>query len=101
MLIVLTALGIRSFWQTSYWKNSITLFSHALEVTQNNYLAHDYIGQEFYRQGKIPLAIQEYKKALEIKPESAQINNNLGVALETTGSLDEATAHYRGSASKA
>ena len=95
MLIVLTALGIRSSWQTSYWKNSMTLFSHALEVTQNNYLAHDYIGQEFYHQGKIPLAIREYKKALEIKPESAQINNNLGVALETTGSLDEATAHYR------
>jgi len=30
--------------QCGYWKNSITLFNHALQVTKNNYLAHDSLG---------------------------------------------------------
>ena len=37
-VIALTAFGICAHQQVIYWNNSIALFSHALEVTQNNYL---------------------------------------------------------------
>ncbi|HEY5141044.1 MAG TPA: hypothetical protein VIJ25_17275, partial [Methylococcales bacterium] len=39
MVVVLTALGICTQRQVGYWNNSIALFSHAIEVTKNNYLA--------------------------------------------------------------
>ena len=30
--------------QLGYWKDSEALFRHALEVTENNYLAHNNLG---------------------------------------------------------
>ena len=49
MVIVLTALGICAHRQVSYWNNSITLFSHAIEVTQNNYIAYNNLGVAYDR----------------------------------------------------
>ena len=40
----IAALAIMAFFtwqQCGYWKNSINLFSHALQVTKDNYLAHN------------------------------------------------------------
>ncbi len=81
MPIVLTALGICAFWQVSYWNNSTTLFSHAIDVTQNNYIAHFNIGRDLRNQGKTALAFEHFKKAFQIAPYYAQAVNGFGSAL--------------------
>jgi protein O-mannosyl-transferase len=95
MVILLTILGICTFRQVSYWKNGETVFTHAIEVTQNNYAAHDCLGEVFLREGKPALAIEECTKALEIKPTSAYAHSNLGAALAKQGKYAEALAHFR------
>jgi tetratricopeptide (TPR) repeat protein len=95
MLITLAALGIGAYRQASYWKNSTTLFSHALDVTKNNYLAYANLGDDLCSQGKVALAIEYYKKSLQIQPNSAYAHNNLGLALEKQGKHAEAIAHFR------
>jgi Flp pilus assembly protein TadD len=80
MLVVLTALGICTYRQSSYWKNSPTLFSHALEVTQNNFVAYYGLADYWRKQGKVALAIEYFKKAIQIKPASAIAHGNLGEA---------------------
>jgi Flp pilus assembly protein TadD len=92
--IVLTAMAISAYIQIGYWQNSITLFSHAIEVTKNNYLAHSRLGEALRKQGNIDLAIEHYKKSLEIMPTSANAQNNIGVSLAKKGNIAEAIIHF-------
>lgn len=80
MLIVLAALGICTRLQVSYWKDTTILFSRALAVTQNNYLAHYNFGSDLSKQGKYAPAIEHYKKAIQIKPYYANAILGLGDA---------------------
>lgn len=48
----LAAFSAASFLQAQTWRNSETLFTHALEVTDGNYLAHFNLGAELIAQGR-------------------------------------------------
>jgi hypothetical protein len=66
-MVVLAALGVQTHRQTAVWKNSFSLYRHALALDPDNWLAY----------------------------------NNLGVALEKEGRLEEAAAMYRRQVSSA
>ena len=51
-IIFLAIMAVLTWQQCGYWKNSINLFSHALQVTKNNYLAHDNYGLALFEEGK-------------------------------------------------
>ena len=91
---VLVALMVCASLQVKHWKNSLTLFEHALRVTENNYLAHLNFGAALVDQGKVEEAITHYHRSLQIAPNYAKSYNNLGLALEQQGKNDEATANY-------
>ncbi|MGD0786301.1 MAG: tetratricopeptide repeat protein, partial [Sedimentisphaerales bacterium] len=95
MVIVLTTLGICAHRQTSYWKNSFTLFSHALAVTQNNWLVHNILGVAYYDLGRDNEAIAAYEQAIKIKPDLAMAHYNLGLAYGRLGHDNEAIAAYK------
>jgi protein O-mannosyl-transferase len=95
MLTALTIFGISARKQTSYWNNSSTLFSHALKVTNNNFIAHDCLGQDLYQQGKLALAAEHFNKALEIKPNHTNAAINLGCVLTRQGDLDRAIDYFK------
>ena len=58
MIIVLIAMGTAAHRQVSVWKDSLTLFSHALEVTQNNCLVNNNLGTAYADLGRYPEAIE-------------------------------------------
>jgi Flp pilus assembly protein TadD len=95
MVIVLTTLGICAHKQTSYWKNSITLFSHALEVTQNNYIAYNNIGLAYGNLGRVSQAIEDFSQAIKIKPDYSEAHYNLGLAYFSLGRGTEAIEAYK------
>ncbi|MGD0279842.1 MAG: tetratricopeptide repeat protein [Smithella sp.] len=66
--------------QCGYWKDSINLFNHALQVTKNNYLAHNNLGLALFAEGKTQEAITHYNKAIRIMPDNMIIYNNRGDA---------------------
>lgn len=76
--------------QLGYWRNSEALFRHAIEVTENNYLAHDLLGVALGRQGRADEAITELQEAIRLRPAYAEAHSNLGAALGAKGQLDEA-----------
>lgn len=49
----------------------------------------------FHQAGRLSEAEQLYRQILAIDPHFAEIQNNLGVALQARGNLDEAVAAYR------
>ena len=80
--------------QIQYWRNSETLFRHALDVTSGNYLAHHNLGVAFADEGRFPDAIEQYQAALQIEPNGANVQTDYGNALAKSGRTSEAIAHY-------
>jgi Flp pilus assembly protein TadD len=92
--VMLSFFMICSWVQVGYWKNGITLFTHALKVTHNNSVAHCELGHSLDRHGKHDEAIVHYLKALQINPNYVQAHNNLGYNLAGRGKLKDAVYHY-------
>jgi Tfp pilus assembly protein PilF len=95
VIAVLVMLGTTSWMQIRYWKNSLTLFKHALDVTENNYLAHNAFGDALKEQGKGNEAMRHYLDALEIKSDYAAPHYSIGHTLATQGKLDDAINHFQ------
>ncbi len=92
MAIVLATLAIIAHRQVSCWKNSFTLFSHANQVTQNNYLAHNNLGIAYSSLGRQQEAIDEFGLAIKIRPNYAMAFYNLGIVYEKLDRPNEAIA---------
>ena len=81
--------------QVSFWTDTETLFRHALQVTERNYLAHNNVGAALDKQGRWDEALSEFRQALQVKPDYPEALNNLGAALTRQGHLDEAIGQFR------
>ena len=90
----ISALMICSWLQVRYWKNSVTLFRHALNVTIDNYVAHNNLGISLERQGDLDEAISHYNEALRINPSFVPAYDNRGKVLLQQGMLDEAMSQF-------
>ena len=87
-------LSVCTWLQVRHWKNSISLFNHALKVTANNYLAHNNLGSALIDDGRYTEAIQHYSEALRIRPRYALAQYNLGNTKAEQGKHEEAIEHY-------
>jgi tetratricopeptide (TPR) repeat protein len=95
MIISLTTLGICAHRQASYWNNNLTLFSHAIEVTQNNYLAYNNLGVAYDSLGRYQDAMEPCKQAIKIKPDYAMAHYNLGLSYSRVGRWQDAVEPYK------
>ncbi|MBN1364330.1 MAG: tetratricopeptide repeat protein [Syntrophaceae bacterium] len=93
-IIFITLMLILTWKQCGYWKNSITLFSHALQVTKNNHLAHSNLATALLAEGRKEEAINNYRQAILIKPNSALPYNMLGNAYTKLGWYELAIQQY-------
>ena len=84
-----------SYFQTSYWLNSETLWRHTVDVTSRNYIAQNNLAGTLLERGQLNEAIANYREALEIKPDVAQVQSNLGNALLREGNVEEAIVHLQ------
>ena len=94
-LIVIGVLSWRGWLQTSYWRDSETLFTHALAVTSNNDVALNNLGIIFLDKGQLDDAISKLQAAIDLRPENAPAHDNLAKALLKKGQVAEAMVHYR------
>jgi len=88
--VVLTILMITSRLQVTYWSDSTTLFEHAINVTNDNSIAHANLGQALMEDGNIEAANRHFYEALRIKPDLVEPLLNIGIALREKGKIDEA-----------
>jgi len=87
-------LSVLTWTQCGYWKNSITLFSHALQVTKDNYLAHNGLALALAEEGKINGAIYHLNKAIIILPSYADAYYNRGNDYFNMGQYQHAIEDY-------
>ena len=84
--------------QISYWQNSASVFLHARDVTQNNYVADNALGKVFELAGDYARARVLYEEAVKIEPRYAISQYNLGLCLIGFGLKDQAFAHLAAAA---
>jgi tetratricopeptide (TPR) repeat protein len=100
--LVLAALAALSWRQISFWRDGVTLWTHALAATSDNFVAHDNLGVELDALGRHEEALAQYRETLRIAPgdrngESnyAQASFAKGERLFTAGQPDDALAAFR------
>jgi tetratricopeptide (TPR) repeat protein len=102
-VMIVAALACTAFAQTSYWRNSETLWAHALGVTTDNDVAHNNLGYLCVDRGELDQAMSHFEAASKIRSDkldphyklgTAFVEMNLGDALARKGQPDEAMAHF-------
>lgn len=93
--IVLLALSAACQHQIGYWSDNLTLWTHTLEVTENNYLAEDSAAMALIVQGRPKDAISHFERAVTINPKDPLGNLNLGIYEQQAGNYSLAIARYR------
>jgi protein O-mannosyl-transferase len=92
--IAITGLAIGTHLQIGYWRDTITLWSRALDVTERNFVAHDSMGAELIHQGEVQEAKAHFQAAANINPRDAFSQLDLGVCEKRQGNVKAATEHY-------
>jgi hypothetical protein len=90
----LTACVLLTHHQIDFWRNSVTLLEHTVEVTPDNPVAQCDLGYGLALEGKPALAAVRYRAALAINPRFAEAHFNLAKLLENRERWPEAAEHY-------
>ncbi|MEN6459719.1 MAG: tetratricopeptide repeat protein [Thermoguttaceae bacterium] len=88
-------LAVSAWVQTSYWRDSKTLWNRTIACTGRNPIAHYNLGEALTSVGRGDEAIDAYRNAIREKPDYPEARYNLGVLLAARGQTDEAIAQYR------
>lgn len=63
-LAILGALTVLAHRQTGYWRDSVTLFSRAVALDENNLMAHSILGFAYLQQQRIELAEKHFREVV-------------------------------------
>ena len=84
-----------SWIQIGYWRNSETLFRHALAVTANNSVANHNLGSYLMDSpGRLAEALPYLETAVHLDPDSPPAHTDFGSALAKAGLLPEAIVQF-------
>ncbi|MDO8805940.1 MAG: tetratricopeptide repeat protein [Elusimicrobiota bacterium] len=92
--LIISGLALLTWRQEAIWRNTETLWKHALAISPELDLAWYNLGSLMAAQGKNDEAVKYYQEALRVKPNYADAHYNLGIVLAAQGINDEAVKHY-------
>ena len=94
-VLAVAALAVGARTQVGYWRDGVTLFGRALQVTSGNWMMHVNLGGEMLERGRFGEAVGHFREAARIAPGNATYHYKLGSALAAWGKLAEAARSYR------
>jgi tetratricopeptide (TPR) repeat protein len=101
LAVLAVASALVSAWlaslQTAYWRESISLFERAVEVTGENAVARHNLAAAYYHRGQpgdLERALEHYTEAVRIDPGYASAANSLAGVLLELGRTEEAIERW-------
>ncbi|MGA2903422.1 MAG: hypothetical protein ABSD98_06305 [Candidatus Korobacteraceae bacterium] len=93
-IAILLVLSVVTHRQIGYWSDNLTMWAHALQVTDNNWVAEDMVAGILFNTGHREEAIAHYRVAAALNP--ADSGSNLAIAIyeQQRGNLPEAIRRY-------
>jgi hypothetical protein len=83
---------VASSRQINTWKDSKTLFAHALSVREDNYVARINYGTALAEAGDLLAAEEQFTRALALRPNDYTALYNLALTYRSTARFDQARA---------
>jgi tetratricopeptide (TPR) repeat protein len=93
--VSLSACAVVTSHQIKYWKDSLSLFEHTLNIVTDSPIMENNYANILMDKGRPAEAVAYLSKAIKLHPGSPEIHNNYGNALRETGKVDEAIEHYK------
>lgn len=94
-LAALCGLGIVAYRQVGYWRDNVTLWTHAVQVTSANFLAENNLGKALLAEGRTEDGVAHFFRAVEIYPSDPVGNMNIGTYELKRGNYPAAIERYR------
>ncbi len=91
---ILLALLLVTRHQTNYWRDSNTLWIHTLDCTGANYIAHNSYGMALFDEGRTDESIDQFRAAINVAYNNADVHLNLANALLQERRIDQAIAEF-------
>jgi len=63
--------------QVALWRSTRILFEHADQVTYNNQVAAEMLGEQAMKEGDMPKALRLYQRGVDLAPQNANAYTNL------------------------
>jgi len=93
-VLAIAGYGLAAHRQLQSWRDSLSLWTQALNVTTDNYRAENAVGALLVDQGQAAEAVPHLREAVRLEPAFAEAHNNLGTALARSDRIDEAMSEY-------
>ena len=93
---IVAALAVMTFSQAKVWHDSVSLFTHAIEVAGPSATMCVDLGAAYEAKGDAAAAREQYEKAIALDPGNRAAENRIAGLLAREGKLDEAVLHYLG-----
>jgi len=93
--IACCASGVVAWSTAAYWRNTVTLFRHAVEVTGENWAALTVLSQALLAKDRVDEAMPYIAEAIRLRPNLPEAHINFGAALSKRGDFDAAAEQYR------
>jgi protein O-mannosyl-transferase len=94
-IVVLLGYSVMAHIQIGYWRNSYSLFTHAIQVTNGNPIAEGNLGSALMEMRRPDLAIAHVERAIRLMPTFSTAHYNLGILLQRQNELDGALREYQ------
>ncbi|MFQ5559190.1 MAG: tetratricopeptide repeat protein [Nitrospinota bacterium] len=94
-LLFISVSASMTWSQLKHWENNLTLFQRAVNVTDNNFLAHNHLGAAFLQEKMFDEAEKNFLSALKIAPGYATAHTNLANLFLLKKKFQEAIRHYK------
>ena len=92
--IIVMVFSVSTWRQTMVWRDTGTLWSHALKLNANSSIAHYNLARFLASHGEREKAMAHYRKGLNIRPDDAEAHNNLGLLLALNGQTAESLKEF-------
>lgn len=80
--------------QLRHWRDSVSVFEHAISIEPNHVMAHVMAGNAYTDRADVEKAMHHYGEALKRSPNFAEVHYNLGNLLMHQSRAGDAVKHY-------
>jgi Tfp pilus assembly protein PilF len=93
--VVLVMFAFTAKVQVGHWRNSTSLYEHALASAPNHYLTQYNLAKVLSDSGRLDEAAPHFAEALRLEPDSARHYYGYGLNLDRLGKISEAEEYYK------
>ena len=94
LIVIIVLFSVRTFVRNFDWKSHASIWRATVKVSPLSPMAHNNMGDVYGLEGNQAKAAEEFKRAIELRPDYAYAYHNLANTYGKMGRIDEAMEGY-------